>query len=491
MQRTEGEEGVANDGEATSTKPGRSKKLRATAKSKRTISHDNDAEANDGEVSARPAPSPRRRRPLKPRSPPRSHPTSDAEGNDEDDEDETNRRKLARETALESHEHDADETSMWEISRDTRHGRVSQLERDMRKIDWVAVRRKQREEAEAVVVNARAGARGGAVDEETAAVVETTEGHDGEGVAVEVQPQQEQQHEGDEEAVGEAEDGPPPASQPTSGPQYKLINNEIVLDEPTLTLPAPRLPSPTTAGTVNEETDLTRILNRNTHINARRRHPADRLPPGRKRARGGWSEEDTERFYEAVEIWGMDWEMVARLFQGKDRGMCKRKWEVEGKVDPERVEGVWRRQRERGAAAAAAAARVVAVPAAGPGEPKGGDVVIPPITATSMTATEAAPSMSLTAYAAHTGLPASTYAKYRDMAHFLSVMRDDMQEEETRMRTERAEEEGHRRAAEEQAKGKEEAKRKAAESRRAGGGGKKGGKRNWRMGDGWGTLGGG
>ncbi|KXL50166.1 hypothetical protein M433DRAFT_163734 [Acidomyces richmondensis BFW] len=464
-QENDGGEGVniAEDVATATTKRGRPNKPRTAKKRKRAPTNERDAETNGGDAFAQPAPIQRRGRPSKSRSGP--GPNSNSEADEEEvDEEEKTRRKLAREAALESHEHDADETSMWEISRDSRHGRVSQLERDMRKIDWRAVRKRQREEAEAGVLGSGTGAGAGAAvgmdnaDGEEGGVMETTEGPDGESVAADGQQQQEQQQQDDESAADAVENVSDPPDQSTSGPQYKVINNEIVLDEPTLTLTAPRVPSPTAAGMLEEETDLTRVLNRNTHINARRRHPADRLPPGRKRARGGWSEEDTERFYEAVEVWGMDWEMVARLFQGKDRGMCKRKWEVEGKVDPKRVEEV---------------------------EPRDG--AASPIA----TASAAAPSMSLTSYAAHTGLPASTYTKYRDMAHFLSVMRDDMREEETRMRAERAEEEGHRRAAEEQAKGREEAKRKAAESKKTGGRGKKGGKRGWRGGEGMGTLGGG
>ncbi|KDN41533.1 hypothetical protein K437DRAFT_173035 [Tilletiaria anomala UBC 951] len=47
-----------------------------------------------------------------------------------------------------------------------------------------------------------------------------------------------------------------------------------------------------------------------------------------------WTAEETMRFLEAVSMWGTDFEMIARLFPGRDRRQIKTKWQREEKNQP-------------------------------------------------------------------------------------------------------------------------------------------------------------
>jgi transcription factor TFIIIB component B'' len=51
-----------------------------------------------------------------------------------------------------------------------------------------------------------------------------------------------------------------------------------------------------------------------------------------------WSKEDTELFYRAMTQFGTDFSLIARLFPGRSRRQVKRKYLIEDRADPRRVE---------------------------------------------------------------------------------------------------------------------------------------------------------
>ncbi|SPO41534.1 uncharacterized protein PSFLO_07016 [Pseudozyma flocculosa] len=51
-----------------------------------------------------------------------------------------------------------------------------------------------------------------------------------------------------------------------------------------------------------------------------------------------WSDDDNAKFYWAIRQWGTDFEMISRLFPGRDRGMIKKKWNIEERANPKKID---------------------------------------------------------------------------------------------------------------------------------------------------------
>ncbi|PWY97419.1 hypothetical protein BCV70DRAFT_149557, partial [Testicularia cyperi] len=51
-----------------------------------------------------------------------------------------------------------------------------------------------------------------------------------------------------------------------------------------------------------------------------------------------WTDDDTAKFYRALQQWGTDFEMIARLFPGRDRVMIKKKFNAEERSHPKLVD---------------------------------------------------------------------------------------------------------------------------------------------------------
>ncbi|PWN51984.1 hypothetical protein IE53DRAFT_327531 [Violaceomyces palustris] len=51
-----------------------------------------------------------------------------------------------------------------------------------------------------------------------------------------------------------------------------------------------------------------------------------------------WNYEDTEKFYKSLSQWGTDFEMIARLFPGRNRVMIKKKYQIEERANPKRID---------------------------------------------------------------------------------------------------------------------------------------------------------
>ncbi|KAF2766702.1 hypothetical protein EJ03DRAFT_173775 [Teratosphaeria nubilosa] len=338
---------------------------------------------------------------------------------------ELKRRQEEIERRLEAHVHNPDAVSIWQLSRDAKHGKVSNIEREMRKIDWAEVRRREQEEYDRIRAGTdqssaqqrKKGQAGGATNGD---VVETTEGADGTA--------EDGSGEGAEHGGNDGGEIEPPANEAmidaaatTQGvPQFKMVNGQIVVEEDSLDVAEPTNQSDDVP--VVEENNYAHRVNRGSYINARRRDPRDRIPPARRRGGwGGWSEEDTDRFYDALRSWGTDFDIISRLFEGKSRAQIKTKFNREEKFDPARINAALL-----------------------------GDHI----------------EMDIESYALEAGVEKEIYTKYESMAHAEALIAESMKEREVEMQALVDQENEDRRQAELAVKAKQEAKKKAKEKKK-------------------------
>ena len=107
-----------------------------------------------------------------------------------------------------------------------------------------------------------------------------------------------------------------------------------------------------------------------------------------------WGEEETDRFYEALSMFGTDFFIISTLFPGKTRKMIKAKFVREERLDPPRINDALL------------------------GRPTG---------------PKRAPQFDLNHYARETGRDVSVYTKYEDAEHAERVIRESMKERQREM----------------------------------------------------------
>lgn len=206
----------------------------------------------------------------------------------------------------ESYEIDANKVTMYELSAKERNlGKTSERETKMAAINWAEVIRKRKEAANAIA---------------TGMTAENLEEDGNNG--------------------GQQEDGEPtPAATGapiTTGPQLRLDQHgNIVVEESSLQIDR-AAQATRDAVEADEDNDLTVRINRSTWINDRRRDPTDRVPMWKSKS-DPWSEEETDRFYDALSMWGTDFYLISKLFVPKTRRQIKLKFTREERLDPDRV----------------------------------------------------------------------------------------------------------------------------------------------------------
>lgn len=232
----------------------------------------------------------------------------------------------------EEHQIDPSTLSMFDLSYDSKHGKTSEREKKMSKIDWAEVARKRREEADAIMK--------GDLQPETegqTAIVTSTEGED--GIAQVTTPDQD----GAEQTPGLSNVTPtrpePITRASGAGVRFRLVGGQLVEDEASLTIDrAARVVQAADSADqpIEEENDLTVRFNRATYINARRRDPTERVPLWRSKA-DAWTEEETDRFYDALRMFGTDFFIISKMFQPRSRKQIKLKFVREERLEPDRV----------------------------------------------------------------------------------------------------------------------------------------------------------
>ncbi|KAH9469892.1 hypothetical protein Pst134EA_007164 [Puccinia striiformis f. sp. tritici] len=134
----------------------------------------------------------------------------------------------------------------------------------------------------------------------------------------------EEEEEGEEEVVEEdfnVDDYVPQAS--LYAPQLRVVNGQMILDQDSLEVDRRDQEVELDEMEVVEESDATRLVNSNTWS---------------KSIRGErWTVNDTGLFYDAVRLFGSDFEMISQLFPGRTRRQIRLKWNKEEKKSPEDI----------------------------------------------------------------------------------------------------------------------------------------------------------
>lgn len=315
----------------------------------------------------------------------------------------------------ELHEIDPNTVTMYGLSYDRRHGKTSEREKKMAEIDWVEVARKRYEEMEAAAAAAAAGTT--APPSQPIDVRETTEGPSG---TAESPAEPENQPETAKHATQE-EQIPPPADLPG----FRIVDGQIVTDETNLVIDRVAQAEEEAAETavpLIEANDLTRKVNNMSWVNSRRRDVTDRVPHSRSKS-DPWSDEETERFYEALRMFGTDFYLISKMFPPKTRKMIKLKFIREERIDLERVNATLLGKKTTGK------------------------------------------SFDLEFYARETGRDVADYTKYDDAAHAERVIKESMKEREAAMQAAIRDEEEAEQVVQQAQAQREKNRKKMAEKR--------------------------
>ena len=109
-----------------------------------------------------------------------------------------------------------------------------------------------------------------------------------------------------------------------AAPQMRIVDGQIVLDEESLRIDRHKRDALEEDNMeIVEENVHTRLVNSGTWS---KREKGDR-----------WEAEDTDRFYEALSMFGTDFEIISRLFPGRSRRQIKNKFNCEERKEPQRV----------------------------------------------------------------------------------------------------------------------------------------------------------
>ncbi|KAI9608513.1 hypothetical protein H4Q26_004696 [Puccinia striiformis f. sp. tritici PST-130] len=106
-------------------------------------------------------------------------------------------------------------------------------------------------------------------------------------------------------------------------PQLRVVNGQMILDQDSLEVDRQDQDVELDEMEVVEESDATRLVNSSTWS---------------KSIRGErWTVNDTGLFYDAVRLFGSDFEMISQLFPGRTRRQIRLKWNKEEKKSPEEI----------------------------------------------------------------------------------------------------------------------------------------------------------
>jgi transcription factor TFIIIB component B'' len=290
----------AADPEDGAEVPASTKRTRRPRKPRGQVGADNageeGAEAAEGEAGEHGEPAV----PRKPRQPrqPRRKKKSPAEGEVEDGQDPTQPKRKGRPPReptpedAEDHEIDPENTFMNSIaSRNIRVGKLSVREKAMREIDWVAVRQRQREE--------------------DSRPISTKEARD--------------------KAEKQLLDQAPQAD----GPRFQMVDGQIQLVHgSTMVDREAEADREIDNYEVVEERDLTTRITSRSFLKNNKRFPNDFILPGQGKR---WTKDLTDLFYEGLEHFGTDFQMISHMFPGSTRRSIKLKFTREERDDPQRV----------------------------------------------------------------------------------------------------------------------------------------------------------
>jgi transcription factor TFIIIB component B'' len=176
-------------------------------------------------------------------------------------------------------------------SRNIRVGKLSAREKAMREIDWEAVKQRRREEDSRKI--------------DSRAQIEAAE-----KLQIETAPQ-------------------------IDGPRYIIVDGQIQLQHNSTTInPEADADREIENYEVIEERDLTTRITSRSFLKNNKRFPNDFILPGQGKR---WTAADTELFYEGLQHFGTDFQMISHMFPGSTRRSMKLKFTREERDNPARI----------------------------------------------------------------------------------------------------------------------------------------------------------
>ncbi|KAL5606001.1 hypothetical protein BROUX41_006207 [Berkeleyomyces rouxiae] len=112
-----------------------------------------------------------------------------------------------------------------------------------------------------------------------------------------------------------------------AGPQFRIVDGQIVVDQESLLMDRHAHAAAEREGMEEiEENDFTRLITSNSFRTG-----------SKLRGPNHWTQEDTEKFYHALKMFGTDFEMISSMFPGRTRRHVKMKFNREERMAPTRI----------------------------------------------------------------------------------------------------------------------------------------------------------
>lgn len=352
-----GEPNLGNDAPAgTGKKPRRTRKDKGKPRAPRT-NQSLPAEGGQGDAAASTATQPQQKRRQK-RAPVGSGSAENGQAVAEDGTTTTRRRGRPRSPTPPGAEEvtiDTSKVTMDELTKDHPRGQLSEIEKQMRTMDWDEILRRRREEARELIVRPTGMTEGerhrseaGRDQAECEVEKDQDEGalsRNSEALKAIQAAKADMDEEGDiidedddnADGLDDLEREINQGSQGGGGGlRMRMINGHMELDPETVVVDRRAQAALNDAAAEEiEENDLTKHITRFSFLNARRRDPAERTRGLIKSDR--WGEDETNRFYDALRMFGTDFFIISKMFPGKTRRHIKKKFVREERADPERV----------------------------------------------------------------------------------------------------------------------------------------------------------
>ncbi|KAK1729616.1 hypothetical protein CaCOL14_006594 [Colletotrichum acutatum] len=125
---------------------------------------------------------------------------------------------------------------------------------------------------------------------------------------------------------------PKPTSMASTGPQFQIIDGQIVVDQNSLSLDRHAIAAAAAEGEDMleiEENDFTTLTTQNSYRTG-----------SKLKGPNVWNEEETELFYRGLRMFGTDFQMISGMFPGKNRRHVKMKFNREERHRPARIDAI-------------------------------------------------------------------------------------------------------------------------------------------------------
>ncbi|KAG5944299.1 hypothetical protein E4U59_007361 [Claviceps monticola] len=121
-----------------------------------------------------------------------------------------------------------------------------------------------------------------------------------------------------------------PAPAAISGPQFRIVDGQIVVDQDSLVMDRHARAAAAQAGEdmeTIEENDFTRLITSSSFMTT-----------SKLKGPNIWTEPETELFYRGLRMFGTEFEMISKMFPGKQRRHIKLKFNREERHNPARID---------------------------------------------------------------------------------------------------------------------------------------------------------